>query len=36
MLNVGLRTAVSYSETMFTRSRNTALMASCQPQIDSG
>jgi hypothetical protein len=33
---VGLRTAWSYSSTMFTRSRNTALIASCQDHSDSG
>src|SRR6195256_2593533 len=33
---LGLRTSVSYSEMMLTRSRNTALIASCQHQIDNG
>src|ERR1700691_2355778 len=33
---LGLRTSVSYSDRMLTRSRNTALIASCQHQIDSG
>ena len=32
----GLRTTRSYSETMFTRSRNTALIVSCQLQSESG
>src|SRR3546814_2822193 len=31
---LGERTTVSYSETMFTRSRNTALMASCHDHRD--
>src|SRR3546814_40926 len=33
---LGERTTVSYSDTMFTRSRKTALMASCQDHSDSG
>src|SRR5262245_10824258 len=33
---LGLRTARSYSATMFTRSRKTALMASCHDHSDSG
>src|SRR5580704_12697307 len=33
---LGLCTAVSYSATMFTRSRNTALIASCHDHSDSG
>ena len=33
---LGLCTARSYWATMFTRSRNTALMASCQDHSDSG
>ena len=33
---LGLRTIWSYSETMFTRSRNTALTESCQDQRESG
>src|SRR3546814_20412766 len=33
---LGLRTTVSYCDTMLTRSRNTALTASCQDQSDSG
>src|SRR5205807_8545917 len=33
---LGLRTALSYSATMFTRSRNTALMASCHDQSERG
>src|ERR1700686_209864 len=33
---LGLRTARSYSATMFTRSRKTALMASCQDHSDRG
>src|SRR6266550_8841427 len=33
---LGLCTAWSYSSTMFTRSRNTALMASCQDHSDRG
>ena len=33
---VGLWTAASYSETMFTRSRNTALIVSCHDQSESG
>ena len=36
MAKDGLRTRVSYSETMFTRSRKTALMASCHDHSDSG
>jgi hypothetical protein len=36
MAKDGLWTATSYSETMFTRSRNTALIASCQDHSDSG
>ena len=32
----GLRTTRSYSDTMLTRSRNTALIASCQLHSDSG
>src|SRR6516165_1050308 len=33
---LGLRTARSYSATMFTRSRKTALIASCQDHSDRG
>src|SRR6202022_3242893 len=33
---LGLRTARSYSATMFTRSRKTALIASCHDHSDSG
>ena len=33
---LGLRTARSYSATMFTRSRKTALIASCQDHSESG
>ena len=33
---LGLRTARSYSATIFTRSRKTALMASCHDHSDSG
>jgi len=33
---LGLRTARSYWATMFTRSRKTALMASCHDHSDSG
>ena len=33
---LGLRTARSYCATMFTRSRKTALMASCHDHSDSG
>src|SRR5271155_2311962 len=33
---LGLRPRVSYSDRMLTRSRNTALTATCQHQIDSG
>jgi hypothetical protein len=32
----GLCTAWSYSSTMFTRSRNTALIVSCHDHSDSG
>ena len=32
----GLRTTVSYSEMMLTRSRNTALTASCHDHSDRG
>src|SRR5262245_43730633 len=33
---LGLCTSWSYSSTIFTRSRNTALIASCQDQSESG
>src|SRR5690554_2645620 len=33
---LGLRTTVSYSETMLTRSRHTALIASCHDHNDKG
>ncbi len=34
--NDGLCTAISYSETMLTRSRKTALIVSCHDHSDSG